>query len=184
MTTVERILPAHIEQTVEAIATLHAQHERESTPIQRLVGRATTVLGKPRGVATITGFIVVWVLYNTFAAPYQHAFDPAPFEWLQAVVSLTALYVTLFILTTQQRDDVIAGYREQLTLELAILGEQKSAKIIELLESMRRDNPLIEDRIDAEAIAMSMPADPQAVLEAIRHSTGTSFDESGDDGAG
>ena len=54
-------------------------------------------------------------------------------------MGLLALYVTVLILTTQRRDDQLASYREQLTLELAILGEQKSAKIISLLEELRRD---------------------------------------------
>ena len=85
-------------------------------------------------------------------------------------MGLLALYVTLLILTTQRREDQLAGYREQLTLELAILGEQKSAKIIYLLEEMRRDSPALSDRVDAEAAAMSVAADPQAVLDAIKES--------------
>ena len=79
-----------------------------------------------------------------------------------------ALYVTLFILTTQRRDDELAGYREQLTLELAILSEQKSAKIIALLEEIRRDSPHLRNRLDEEADAMAVAADPQAVLDAIK----------------
>ena len=83
---------------------------------------------------------------------------------------MLALYVTVLILTTQRREDQLAGYREQLTLELAILGEQKSAKIIALLEEMRRDSPTLRNRVDEEAAAMSVAADPQAVLDAIKES--------------
>ncbi len=74
----------------------------------------------------------------------------------------------MLILTTQRREDQLAGYREQLSLELAILSEQKSAKIISLLEEMRRDSPSLKNRVDEEAAAMSIAADPQAVLEAIK----------------
>ena len=42
------------------------------------------------------------------------------------------------------------------------------AKVIQLLEESRRDNPLIRDRVDQEAEAMAQPADPQSVLEAIK----------------
>lgn len=45
---------------------------------------------------------------------------------------------------------------------------QKSAKIIALLEELRRDNPMIGNRHDAEAEALSTPADPNSVLEAIK----------------
>ena len=56
----------------------------------------------------------------------------------------------------------------QLTLELAILSEQKTAKVIELLEEVRRDNPLIQDRVDQEAEVMAQPADPKSVLNVIK----------------
>ncbi|WP_207210943.1 hypothetical protein, partial [Lichenibacterium minor] len=55
----------------------------------------------------------------------------------------------------------------QLTLELSILSEKKSAKIIELLEELRRDLPAVRNRVDEEASEMAKPADPQAVLQAI-----------------
>ena len=76
--------------------------------------------------------------------------------------------MTVLILTTQRRDDQLAAHREQLTLELAIIGEQKSAKIIALLEELRQDSPTLRNRVDHEAAAMSVAADPQAVLDAIK----------------
>jgi uncharacterized membrane protein len=79
-----------------------------------------------------------------------------------------SLYMVVLILATQRREYQLAQLREQLTLELAILSEQKTAKVIQLLEESRRDNPLIRDRVDHEAEAMAQPADPQSVLDAIK----------------
>jgi uncharacterized membrane protein len=55
-----------------------------------------------------------------------------------------------------------------LTLELAMLSEQKAAKLIELVEELRRDMPNVQDRVDQEAEALAQPADPEAVLEALK----------------
>jgi uncharacterized membrane protein len=52
-------------------------------------------------------------------------------------------------------------------LELAILSEQKTAKIVALLEELRRDSPAIHDRVDEQAEVMARPADPRSVIEAI-----------------
>jgi uncharacterized membrane protein len=163
------ILPAHIEDTIAAIAKLHADHRDEAGALQRVVDRATGWIGRPRFVAGLTVCVALWVAGNLAAAAIGlAAWDAPPYAWLQGVVGLLALYVTVLILTTQRREDQLAGYREQLTLELAILGEQKSAKIISLLEEMRRDSTTLHDRVDEEAAAMSVPADPQAVLDAIK----------------
>ncbi len=165
------ILPAHIDETVQAIARLHAEHYQQSTPLQWVVDRMTALLGRPGFVGLLTVFVLCWVLANLGAAWLGlEPVDPPPFAWLAGIVGLMALYMTALILATQRREDQLAGHREQFTLELAILGEQKSAKIIELLEEMRRDDPGLRNRVDHEAAAMSMPADPQAVLDAIKDS--------------
>ena len=64
------------------------------------------------------------------------------------------------IVTTQRRAGKLSERREQMTLELTLLTEQKTAKIIALIEEMRRDSPQLHNRIDQEARDMSAPADP------------------------
>ena len=162
------ILPAHIEDTIAAIAKLHADHRQETGTLQRMVERVTAWIGQPRFIATMTVAIGAWMAGNIIASLYGlKPWNEAPFAWLQGAMALLDLYITVLILTTQRRQDQLAGYREQLTLELAILSEQKSANIIALLEEMRRDSPMLRNRVDAEATAMSVAVDPQAVLDAI-----------------
>ena len=180
------ILPAHIEATVRAIAELHAEHHRRATPVQRVVARLTSIVGRPRFVGLLTLAIALWIGLNLgLRGLGLVAFDAPPFPWLQDVGAVLSLYITVLILITQRHDDQLSEHREQLTLELAILSEQKSAKIIELLEELRRDSPHLVDRVDHEAVAMAQPADPQAVLDAIKDthgdvlSTGARADGSG-----
>jgi uncharacterized membrane protein len=165
------ILPPHIEATVAAIAQLHAEHQRRATPFQRLIEDLTAYAGRPLFIAWLIVGVVGWVVANVLMkAAGLKPFDPPPFAWLEGIVSLTALCMTVLILSTQRWDDELATHREQLTLELAILGDQKAAKIIGLLEELRRDHPDIHDRVDNHARAMSQPADPQAVFDAIKDS--------------
>ena len=166
---VQRILPPHIEETVRAIADLHADHHRQATPLQRIVDRLTALVGRPGFILGITAASAVWIAANLLASRLRaEPLDPPPFPWLAMATSLAALYVTALILSTQRRENALAQLREQLTLELAIVSEQKTAKVIELLEEMRRDSPHLKNRVDAEADAMAVPADPTSVLEAIR----------------
>jgi len=62
--------------------------------------------------------------------------DPPAFAGLGLAVSLVSLYIVVLILATQQCEYQLAQLREQLTLELAILSEQKTAKVIQLLEEV------------------------------------------------
>ena len=163
------ILPAHIDDTVRAIARLHAEHHGEATTSQRIVETVTARAGQPRSLILLTVLMVGWTTLNLLLPAFGHrAWDEPPFAWLQGATGVAALYMTILILATQRREDQLASHREQLTLELGILSEQKAAKIIELLEELRRDLPDVRDRVDHEAVALSAPADPEAVLNAIK----------------
>ena len=183
MTDTTPILPAHIEETVQAIARLHSEHYAQATPLQKGLDAMTARAGRPAFIVWVSGVVIAWITLNLVLIALKfRPLDEPPFGWLQGAVALGALYMTALILTTQRREDQLASHREQLTLELGILSEQKAAKIIQLLEELRRDNPLIVNRIDPEAEALSTPADPQAVLDAIKdtHDTMMSDDAASD----
>jgi uncharacterized membrane protein len=163
------MLPDHIDETIRSIAQLHAEHHENATPLQRGVDRATALLGRPRFIGVLTAVVIGWIGLNLLAVALGYRpIDPPPFTWLIGAISLVSLYMVVLILATQRREDVLARHRELLLLELAILSEQKTAKVIELLEEFRRDNPLIRNRVDQEADAMAEPVDPQRVLDAIK----------------
>jgi uncharacterized membrane protein len=163
------ILPIHIEETIRAIGKLQAEHHGRATPQQRAVRRLTDVLGRPAFLAGLAIVVAAWIGANLMSITLGYPpLDPPPFAWLNVAISLVSLFIVVLILGAQRHEDQLTQHRELLTLELAILSEQKTAKVIQLLEEVRRDNPLIHDRVDREAEVMAQPANPQSVLEAIK----------------
>ena len=152
-----------------ATAQLRAEHERETSALQRAVDSLTGFVGWPGFVAVLIVVMGMWVAANVLAGLLRSpVLDPPPFFWLQGVVGAGALCIAALILTTQRREDQLASHREQLMLELAILNDQKTSKIIQLLLESRQDNPMMSNRADNQADAMSTPSDPQSVLDAIK----------------
>ena len=74
----------------------------------------------------------------------------------------------MLVLVAQKHEDELNAHRDTLTLELAILSEHKIAKVIQLLEELRRDSPHVQDRDDPQAEEMAEPADAGSVLAAVR----------------
>ncbi len=158
----------HVEETHRAISRLDREHQKRATRLQRAAEYLTRLIGRPEFLAALAAGILAWVAGN-FAAMqvFHHALDPPPFNTLELVASVFALLFTVLILSTQRREDELADRRERLTLHLAILTEQKTAKAIALLEEMRRDAPALRDRNDDQAAAMAQASGPQTVLDAI-----------------
>jgi uncharacterized membrane protein len=161
-------LPSHIRETAQAIAELHAAHARNATRAERRLESAAAFVATPTFFLMLSAAVVAWIAFNSLLAMAGRApLDPPPYSFLQGMLALLAVYISLSILTAQRRASALADLRAQVTLEHSILAESKAAKMIELLEELRRDDPLIENRSDRQATAMSSPADPQKVAAAI-----------------
>ena len=161
-------LPPHVEETVAAIARLHVEHQRQASRAGLFVSQATALVSRPRTLALITAGIALWVAANlAIESAGGRPADPYPFQLLATVLSGAALYLATMILIVQRHDDELAAKRAQLTLELAMLSERKTAKIIALLEALRYADPRQSGQRDAVAEALAEPADPHVVLSAI-----------------
>ena len=122
------ILPIHIEETIRAIAKLQAEHHGSATPQQRAVHRLTDLLGRPLFLAILAVAVGGWIAANLISiACGRSPVDPPPFAWLNVAVSLVSLFMVVLILGAQRHEDQLTQHRELLTLELAILSEQKTA---------------------------------------------------------
>ena len=147
---------------------LRSEFERSTTTLQHFAGRVRCYLGAPLTAILVTLACLVWALVNT--ALGRHAFDPAPFGFLNTLGTVGALIATLLILAGQRREDEAARRISRLTLHLAAESEQKIAKLIQLVEEQRRDSPAMPDRHDPQAEQMGSPAGPRRVLERLEAS--------------
>ncbi len=164
-------LPAHIADTVTGMAKVHSEHQNDASRLDLIFAKIAGWLGHPGFTLVLSGFVIAWIGVNlAFRAAGRLPPDPPPFPLLSGLVALAALYMTGIILTTQRREDIRAERREQLTLELAIVIDQKASKLIALVEKLRLDHPDLVDHNDLEAQAMSASADPVLVLDAIKKS--------------
>jgi hypothetical protein len=101
--------------------------------------------------------IAGWVALNLVLPEFgRTAFDPFPFPLLSAAVSTIGLYLAAMILMTQRHDEEMATRREQITLEPAILSEQKSG------QSPRRSGGGPGRAADAEVVLDAIQAAEKA----------------------
>jgi uncharacterized membrane protein len=86
---------------------------------------------------------------------------------LQGIVGLRALLTTTVVLSKQNRLAKLEEKRAHLDLKANLLTEQTAAKLIDLLEELRRDLPNVKDRHDSQAVALQQSMNPKLVLAAL-----------------
>jgi uncharacterized membrane protein len=157
-----------ISQNIEAILDFYAREEQKISASQRFLERLSGFIGQPIFLGIILLFVLIWISANCLAPQFGLIeFDPAPFSWLQGLVTLSALLTSTIVLIKQNRLARMDEMRAHLDLKVTLLTEQKAAKMIDLLEELRRDLPNVKNRDDSHAAALTQAMNPDLVVAAL-----------------
>jgi uncharacterized membrane protein len=77
-----------------------------------------------------------WILINIGVLPFITPFDPYPFELLTMTVSLEAIFLSLFVLISQNRLSKQTDKRAFLDLQIDLLAEREMTGVLELVEAL------------------------------------------------
>jgi uncharacterized membrane protein len=159
---------AQISENIAAVLEFYTREDQKITRSQRILERISLFAGRPIFLAFILLLVAAWMLANVVLHQLgMREFDPAPFSLLQGVVGLGALLTATVVLTKQNRAARLAEQRAHLDLKVMLLTEQKTTKLIHLIEELRRDMPNVKNRDDPEAAALQRSMNPDQVLAAL-----------------
>jgi uncharacterized membrane protein len=105
-----------------------------------------------------------WILWNVLPG-FTH-FDPYPFTFLTLCVSLEAIFLSSFILISQNYEMRISERRNQLDLQINLLSEQENTKMLQLLERIARQVGA-GDAEDGEVRALEQATRPETLARQI-----------------
>ncbi len=159
-------LPDHVHDNIAAIDRLREQVESEISPHQKILERIADGLGKPYTMYMLLAAAAAWIALNGYFG--HDAIDAPPFFWLQGAIALYAATVSTLVLIAQTRQSRESTHRSRLEFHVNLLAEQKTTKLIALMEELRRDMPNVRDRTDAVADEMQNEVDPHLVHSAVK----------------
>lgn len=106
-----------------------------------------------------------WITLNTGLIPGTIAFDPFPFGLLTMVVSLEAIFLSIFILVSQNRSSYVNTLREEVHLRVNLIAEEEITKVLEVLADVRAQVGI--KKPDAELEAMLKRTDAGYIEQSI-----------------
>lgn len=106
----------------------------------------------------------VWIPINTI--PHIKHFDPFPFQFLTLVVLLEAIFLTTFVMISQNRQGKIADRRNHLDLQINLLAEQENSKMLSMLEAIMLHLEVPEE--DPEVRILEEATRPEMMMEQIQ----------------
>ncbi|MBV9850695.1 MAG: DUF1003 domain-containing protein [Armatimonadetes bacterium] len=125
------------ERNVAIVADLENAAKQKRTPTDRVVDAITGFCGRMTFVWVHVVWFGLWMTVNVLPhIPRRWHFDPYPWPLLLMIVNLEAIFLSTFILISQNRQSRLAERRSHLDLQINLLSEQENTKMLAMLESI------------------------------------------------
>lgn len=158
-------LNSSLRRNIEALRRRRAEEEARAGFEQRLASAITRFTGSMNFVFVHVAVYGFWIIANLGWIASVRPWDPT-FVILAMVASVEAIFLSTFILITQNRMAAAADRRAELDLQVSLLAEAEITKLVELVSMMAEhmDVPATEQH---EIEEMKKRVAPEAVLDAI-----------------
>lgn len=145
------------------------EHEREAglkrTTSQRIADWIAKVSGSIGFVIFNGGFFLFWILANSGRVGIK-PFDPFPYGLLTTIVSLEAIFLSIFVLVAQNRLQYVSDRRAELDVQIDLLTEYEVTRVLRLVNKIA-DKLNVAEIQDPELAALEEDVDAAKLIQEI-----------------
>jgi uncharacterized membrane protein len=159
-----------VERNLEALLTKRRAEEERRSPEERLADAITAFTGSMKFVYLHLGVFGAWIIWNLPWVPTTK-FDPS-FIVLAMFASVEAIFLSTFVLITQNRMRQSVEKRAELDLQISLLAEHEVTKLIDLVSAIA-ERMQIEQAHNPELPELKQDIVPETVLQMIEEYAGS-----------
>jgi uncharacterized membrane protein len=152
-----------VDRNIQALLVHRKDRERDRTGQERIADAVTRFAGSMRFVYIHLILYGIWIIINLGWVPGVSPFDPS-FVVLAMVASVEAIFLSTFVLITQNRMAALADRRADLDLQISLLAEHEVTRLITLVTAMAERMGL-DLAHDPELAELSQDVAPEKVME-------------------
>jgi uncharacterized membrane protein len=154
-----------IERNIRTIIHLRTKAECERSPQDSIADTITSFSGRMVFVYVHILWFGIWILLNTGWFGVR-VFDPFPYGLLTMIVSLEAIFLSTFVLISQNRMGEETERRADLDLHIGLLTEHELTRVLQMLDIIQ-DKLGIVDHESSDLADLEMETKPEDVLAEI-----------------
>lgn len=125
-----------VQRNIRDILAARRQIEDRETSSERMASVITRAAGSMWFAYLHILWFGAWIAVNVLRG--REAFDPYPFVMLTTVVSLEAIFLTLMVLVSQNREAKLEEQRADLDLQIDLLAEHEITGILSVVNAIAR----------------------------------------------
>jgi uncharacterized membrane protein len=155
-----------VERNISTILKLRLKEEAQKTTQDRIADAITTFSGDMKFVYLHAILFAGWMLVNTGKFGI-HPWDPYPYNLLTMTVSLEAIFLSTFVLVSQNRMGAAADKRADLDLQINLLAEHEITRLLILTNAIATKLGVDTDEKASDLDQLEREVTPDEVLKEI-----------------
>ncbi len=152
-------------RNIRTIVDLRQNAARRRGLQDRIADAVTAFSGRMSFVYLHIAWFSAWILLNTGVFGLL-PFDPFPYGLLTMIVSLEAIFLSTFVLISQNRQSEEAERRSDLDLQMDLLTEHELTRALLMLD-MIQEKLGVKNDADPELVELERDIKPEDVLAEI-----------------
>ena len=158
-------MAAVVHRNIESLLKRRQVEERRRGTEERIADAITSFTGSMNFVYIHLALFGLWIVINLGWIPWIPRFDPS-FVILAMAASVEAIFLSTFVLITQNRMAELANRRADLDLQVSLLAEHEVTRLITLVRAMA-GRMGIQEAQDPELNELARDVHPENVLDRI-----------------
>ncbi|HLQ24655.1 MAG TPA: DUF1003 domain-containing protein [Acidiferrobacterales bacterium] len=145
-----RTLNKLINENLQTVVALENELYGKFSPLERWVHQFTLSVGRFRTAVLHLILFALWIALNS---TMQKPWDPWPYNGLIIFLACESILLTLLVLATQRIMQKLHAHRTSLALQIGLLNEQETTKILEVLERIEKKSGVAVNDEDLSALS-------------------------------
>jgi uncharacterized membrane protein len=158
-------LNSALARNIEAMRERHRREEQNASLQEKLAAAVTAFAGCMTFVYVHLAILAVWIGVNAGLVPGAPRFDPT-FVMLATAASVEAIFLSTFVLISQNRAARAADRRADLDLQINLLAEHEVTRLITLTAAIA-DKLDVGESKDPSLQELERDVAPEAVLDTL-----------------
>jgi uncharacterized membrane protein len=154
-----------VQRNIRALLARRQAEDKRKGWQDRLADTITRFTGSMRFVYIHLVIYGLWVVINLEWIPFIPKFDPT-FVVLAMVASVEAIFLSTFVLISQNRMAAMADKRADLDLQVSLLAEHEVTRLVQLVTAMAQRMG-IEESKNPELAELAQDVHPEKVLDTM-----------------
>jgi uncharacterized membrane protein len=164
-----RSTPDVLHRNIRAMLAARASLEQHASYHERLADSITRFTGSIPFVYLHALLVGGWLLINSGLIEGVRPFDPFPFVMLAMIASVEAIFLSTFVLISQNRMAAVADRRADLDLQINLLAEHEITRVLMVVDEIAKHIGVPAETPDLESLKQDVS--PEGVLEHIERAS-------------